>query len=85
MPEAVSGISYIRKSDRTSGGTKAIESHPALKSEARQIWELLATPQTVQSLRKSLGGKDAHPEAGDIAALLDDLLRKELIEVSPDS
>lgn len=86
MPEAASGISYIRKSGQTSGGRRAIKSHPALAQEAQQIWELLATPQTVQSLCKSLARRrHVHPAAAEVAELLDDLLRKELIEVSPDS
>lgn len=47
----------------------------------QDIWELLETPQTVETLTRRLDGEDA----SDIQATLTKLIREELIEISPDS
>ena len=53
------------------------ESDPA----TQDIWELLATPQTVETISRRLEDEDV----SDIQATLTQLIREELIAISPDS
>ena len=52
--------------------------------DARRLWELLETPQTVESLARLLAG-DIEPHHGEIRASLTKLYREDLIQLSPDS
>jgi Coenzyme PQQ synthesis protein D (PqqD) len=52
---------------------------------ARRIWELLETPQTIETLCRVLRREcDAEPEP-DVRIVLDGLLREDLIQLSPDT
>lgn len=52
--------------------------------ETTQLWNLLETPQTVDTLRRSIGG-EAAPDSASITQLLADLYEKDFIQLSPDS
>jgi hypothetical protein len=60
----------------------------SLPGAQQRIWELLETPQTVESLTRALANEfDARPAecVGEITASLTRLYRKDLIQVSPDA
>jgi len=54
-----------------------------------QVWQLLETPQTIESLRRaareSAAGGESLVDRGDIEKMLERLLDADLIEMSPDS
>jgi hypothetical protein len=50
-------------------------------STTREIWDLLQTPQTVDTLSRRLDDENVD----DITASLTRLIREDLIEISPDS
>ena len=61
---------------------------PALPGAQERIWELLETPQTVETLTRVLANEfDARPAdcVGEITASLSRLYREDLIQVSPDA
>jgi hypothetical protein len=60
----------------------------ALPGAQQRIWELLETPQTVETLTRVLANEfDARPSecVGEITASLTRLYREDLIQVSPDA
>jgi hypothetical protein len=60
----------------------------ALPGAPQRIWELLETPQTVETLTRVLANEfDARPAecVGEITASLTRLYREDLIQVSPDA
>jgi hypothetical protein len=60
----------------------------ALPGARARIWELLETPQTVETLTRVLANEfDARPAdcVGEVTASLSRLYREDLIQVSPDS
>ena len=80
MHEVLTTASYVRK-------RKATGSPPQGEPAKQRIWELLSTPQTVETLCRALddddlAGKDGH---GYVKSVLTDLYEKELIELSPDA
>jgi Coenzyme PQQ synthesis protein D (PqqD) len=57
-------------------------------SAARRIWELLETPQTVETLCRVLRRElNVDPDVctRDVRIVLDGLLREDLIQLSPDT
>jgi len=88
MTQVSTGAAYVRKhefSDQPPLGGRDMRN--AVVEE--QVWALLETPQTVESLRRAakrnaMGG-DAHVDGGDIEKMLQRLLDADLIELSPDS
>lgn len=88
MAEILPSASYVRssKSLRDPSTEQAVIASlargAALEDEdANQIWDLLKTPQTLDSLCRSLGSESEAP----IRAVLETLVDEDLIEVSPDS
>ncbi len=88
MAEILPSASYVR----SSKGLRDPAKEPAVLAslsrgasleddDASQIWELLKTPQTVDSLCRSLGSDSDEGIRSALAALFDE----DLIEVSPDS
>lgn len=85
MAEILPGGSYVRNpkapQDRAHGHA-VLSSIEALENdEALRVWELLETPQTVDSLCRSLGKTDEEPIRSALSALYD----KDMIQVSPDT
>ncbi len=86
MPEIAENAAYVRSS-RTDGliGSKAgadVASPPA-----KQMWKLLATPQTVESLSRALSKEQSTSTVSrqGIVAALERLLARDMIELSPDA
>jgi hypothetical protein len=54
-----------------------------------QVWALLETPQTIESLQRAAGkyaeGSETHADSAYIERMLKRLLDADLIELSPDS
>lgn len=84
MAEILPSASYVR-----SPHGQRDRAHPAILSsmgelsgeDATRLWELLETPQTVDSLCRSLGKQGEEPIRSALATLYDE----DLIQVSPDS
>jgi hypothetical protein len=90
MNEILTSAAYIQnravlqaESDKRS----ALESICEADSAAREVWELLDTPQTVESLGRILEGSHDPDDAlrEEITASLTKLMREDLIQLSPDS
>jgi hypothetical protein len=84
MTHVSTSAAYIRK-----GGTAE---QPTLRPEymrgavlEEQVWTLLETPQTVESLRRATRSDDTKANRDDIERMLTRLLDADLIELSPDS
>lgn len=84
MQHISTGASYVQNLEFLSAEA---EKQSALKSLCdadpgmRQVWNLLTTPQTVESLSRRLDEEDTD----EITASLTKLIRAELIQISPDS
>ena len=97
MIDQPAGTSYVRT--RTATAAPALEageaapagpdSSTALESRAvvQRIWDLLGTPQTVESLCRALSSDSGDPQRfrHGVVAVMEDLLHRNLIEVTPDS
>ena len=86
MPEIAENAAYVRSS-RTDGliGSKA--GADVASAPAKQMWELLTTPQTVESLSRALSKEQSTSTVSrqGIVAALERLLAREMIELSPDA
>ncbi len=84
MAEILPSASYVRNPQGQSD-----RAHPAILSsigelsgeDTTRMWELLETPQTVDSLCRSLGQQSDESIRSALAALYNE----DLIQVSPDS
>lgn len=83
MKEISDSASYIQNRDlleveaaKQAALISLCEQDPA----TRHVWELLETPQTVQTLSRRLDD-----DLAGITASLTKLIREELIQISPDS
>jgi hypothetical protein len=91
MTQILPSASYVRNpaAVRNQGSQNAIlasiSERVHLDSEqASQVWELLQTPQTVETLRRSLASDEALDNER-ITSLLATLYDQDLIQVSPDT
>jgi hypothetical protein len=90
MNEILTSAAYIQNRailQAESSKRSALQSICEADSAAREVWELLDTPQTVESLGRILEGTH---EPGDelreeITASLTKLVKEDLIQLSPDS
>lgn len=91
MAEILPSASYVRNPQAGKSGAEqsailtSIQQHTELGSdEAAQVWELLETPQTVDTLCRSIG---ANGELGNtrVTSMLAELYDQDLIQVSPDT
>ncbi len=83
MKEISTSASYVQNRellDAEAAKQAALSSLCEQDPATRQVWERLATPQTVETLSRSLDD-----DVGDIKASLTKLIRAELIQISPDS
>lgn len=85
MAEILPSASYVRNPKGQQDGARRqaiLSSIDQLEGEeTTRMWELLETPQTVDSLCRSLGKDIDEPIRSALAALYDE----DLIQVSPDS
>ena len=85
MAEILPSASYVRnpnaRQDRAHQQAILSAIDELDGDETTRMWELLETPQTVDSLCRSLGKSADEPIRSALAALYD----KDLIQVSPDS
>lgn len=83
MKEISNSASYVQNVDLLDAEASkqaALRSICTQDPAAQHVWELLETPQTVDSLARQLDD-----DAGEIKASLTKLIREELIQISPDS
>ena len=84
MKEISPSASYVQNRDllqAEAAKQAALRSICEQDSATRHVWELLQTPQTVETLSRRLEDEDVE----DITASLSKLMREELIQISPDS
>lgn len=84
MQHITKGASYVQNRAMLraqAGKQEALHSICEGDSAARQVWDLLQTPQTVDTLARRLEDENVD----DITASLTKLMREELIQISPDS
>jgi hypothetical protein len=84
MQEISKSTSYVQNRALLRAETEKQETLQSICERApstRQVWDLLQTPQTVETLSRRLEDEDV----GDITASLTQLIREELIQISPDS
>lgn len=75
----------VKNRERQNAILASISERVDLDSEqASQVWELLQTPQTVETLRRSLASDEALDNER-ITSLLATLYDQDLIQVSPDT
>ena len=81
MTHLSSSAAYVRKQNvatahamRLAGGADAFE---------ERVWELLQTPQTVESLERAAG--ELQSQGKKVEYVMERLLDADLIEISPDS
>ena len=80
----------LRAHAEKSAALRALQErdNEALPGAQARIWELLETPQTVETITRVLANEfDARPAdcVGEVTASLSRLYREDLIQVSPDS
>ena len=78
---------YIRTKGAPSDlSESAVQGQALAVKETRDVWRLLATAQTVESLRRRIAGDSGRaPDAAVVESILKELLDRDLIELSPDS
>jgi len=84
MKHISTSASYVQNRELLESETAkqaALISICAEDPATRHVWDLLETPQTVQTLSRRLEDEDV----ADIEASLTKLIREELIQISPDS
>lgn len=91
MAEILPSASYVRNPRAAKSGAEqrailaSIQEHTELDSEvAEQVWELLDTPQTVDTLCRSIGA-DGDLGSTRVTSMLAELYDQDLIQVSPDA
>lgn len=91
MAEILPSASYVRnpKAFKDQGQHSAILSSIGERIEMRseqaaQVWALLETPQTVNTICRSIGA-GAEKESERVTSLLAELYDRDLIQVSPDT
>jgi hypothetical protein len=84
MTQVSPSAAYVRKGE--------LESQPPLPPELmrsavmeEQVWALLETPQTIESLQRATRNHETPADRNDIERMLKRLLDADLIELSPDS
>jgi hypothetical protein len=79
---------YIRKGESSDEPAQRIADLRGAVIE-EQVWALLKTPQTVESLQRAVSrstdGNEALADRGYIERMLKRLIHADLIELSPDS
>jgi hypothetical protein len=83
MKDISPSASYVQNVELVSAEAAkqaALQSICAQDPAARHMWDLLETPQTVDTLARQLDD-----DVSDIEASLTKLIRAELIQISPDS
>lgn len=76
---------------RTHRSPKDLSSNPPefigqVTEEGRAIWSLLSTPQTVETLRRTIRhDADRVVSEDTVVAVLEELVKRDLAELSPDS
>jgi hypothetical protein len=86
MPEIAENAAYVRSS-RTDGAIGGLTGAHMASAPAEELWKLLATPQTVESLSRALSKEPSTSTVSrqGIMAALERLLAREMIELSPDA
>jgi hypothetical protein len=83
MTHLLPSAAYIRKDAPVDG--RALRAAGLRGSSIdEKVWELLETPQTIDSLQRA-ASRDTQADRGHIAHVMERLLDADLIEVSPDS
>ena len=96
MTAILPSASYVQNRDAFKShaekyaALREIQEHEteALPGAQARIWELLETPQTVETITRVLANEfDARPAdcVGEVTASLSRLYREDLIQVSPDT
>ena len=90
MTEILPSASYIqnRAMLRAHADKQAVLSQITEQEASQRLWELLETPQTVETLTRVICNEfDTKPNdcVRDITASLSRLYREDLIQVSPDA
>lgn len=90
MTGILPSASYVqnRATLRAHADKKAVLSEITEGESSQRIWELLETPQTVETLTRVIANEfDTKPTdcVGEITASLSRLYREDLIQVSPDA
>jgi hypothetical protein len=89
MIDQPAGTSYVRARHDGAAAAAAVDSDSALESRlvTQRIWDLLETPQTVDSLCRALSTDDGDPQRyrHGVLAVMESLYDRNLIEITPDS
>lgn len=90
MTGILPSASYVqnRATLRAHADKQSVLSEITDGEESQRIWELLETPQTVETLARVIANEfDTQPNdcVGEITASLSKLYREDLIQVSPDA
>jgi len=87
MTQVSTSAAYVRKGEFAGqAGQQPEDIRSSILEE--QVWALLETPQTVESLRRAAGQPDngrMQADRNQIEKMLERLLDADLIELSPDS
>jgi len=83
MTQLLPTAAYIRKDALASlSSLQVADLHDSVIDD--QVWQLLETPQTVESIQRA-ASRGTHADRGYIKETLERLLDADLIELSPDS
>ena len=95
MIDQPAGTSYVRtrtpapdlEAAGSAGEFVDADAAPESRAVVQRIWELLSTPQTVETLCRTLSNENGDPQRfrHGVVAVMEDLLHRNLIEVTPDS
>ena len=83
MTHLLSSAAYIRKNTTLDGRASQVANVQRSAIDAK-VWELLETPQTIESLQRAASG-DTRTDRSHIEHMMKRLLDADLIELSPDS
>jgi len=95
MTDILPSASYVQNrelirahADKQAALRQVQEDDDGLPGAQQRIWELLETPQTIESLARVIANEfDTEPEEcqSEIKASLSRLYREDLIQISPDA
>lgn len=89
MAEILPTASYVRRRSTPEDAQvlESLDSDQGAKDIPQRVWKLLETPQTVESLCRSLASQYGETERCDreVRVVLEKLYREDLIQISPDS
>lgn len=84
MTQILPTASYVRRRNADPARVQSLaeDEEFADPQVPLRVWDLLETPHTLESLRRSLG---ARQHDVDVRAVLEKLYHEDLIQISPDS